>query len=334
MNGSFRKDLLPGSEIDLRDCKLKVVYEDGGQELIDLNSDMISGYDKNSLENTVVISYGGLSMEEDLKYSEKALEKSEQLKQALGENDASAVKKLIDEVSYPFTFSDIRTLDYELMNKNQRNYVIFDKTERYNLSISGLDLSLDDKRSLSLYGDTYYVIVEDINPEAKERIYDVAKGYGFSMLEGIDISFRFNYQSIGLKGPAIVQLDIGDKRNDLVYSVYHLSEEGDVIKCRTTQSDNYIQFMINASGSYLVMSLPSVNEFDIKDKIEDLSYENMGYDKHKTNFELMGTIVISLIGIIGITVYYIVYNKRKRLWKDFRRSLRQAAIVQEEKPKS
>ena len=92
--------------------------------------------------------------------------------------------------------------------------------------------------------------------------------------------------------------------------------------------------MINASGSYLVMSLPSVNEFDIKDKIEDLSYENMGYDKHKTNFELMGTIVISLIGIIGITVYYIVYNKRKRLWKDFRRSLRQAAIVQEEKPKS
>ena len=334
LNGSFRKDLLPGSEIDLRDCKLKVVYENGGQELIDLNSDMISGYDKNSLENTVVISYGGLSMEEDLKYSEKASEKQEQLKQALSENDASAVKKLIDEVSYPFTFSDIRTLDYELMNKNERNYVIFDKTERYNLSISGLDLSLDDKRSLSLYGDTYYVIVEDINPEAKERIYDVAKGYGFSMLEGIDISFRFNYQSIGLKGPAIVQLDIGDKRNDLVYSVYHLSEEGDVIKCRTTQSDNYIQFMINASGSYLVMSLPSVNEFDIKDKIEDLSYENMGYDKHKTNFELMGTIVISLIGIIGITVYYIVYNKRKRLWKDFRRSLRQAAIVQEEKPKS
>ncbi|MBQ1378377.1 MAG: hypothetical protein IIY76_00035, partial [Erysipelotrichaceae bacterium] len=78
----------------------------------------------NSLENTVVISYGGLSMEEDLKYSEKASEKQVQLKQALSENDASAVKKLIDEVSYPFTFSDIRTLDYELMNKNARNYVI------------------------------------------------------------------------------------------------------------------------------------------------------------------------------------------------------------------
>ena len=92
--------------------------------------------------------------------------------------------------------------------------------------------------------------------------------------------------------------------------------------------------MISESGPYLVLSLPSVNEYDIKDMTEDLSYENMGSDKHKTNFELMGTIVISLLGIIGIIGYYIVYNEREKLWKDFRRSLRQAGTVQEEKPKS
>ena len=107
-----------------------------------------------------------------------------------------------------------------------------------------------------------------------------------------------------------------------------------MVKCRTTQSDNYIQFMISESGSYLVMSMDSVNEFNIRDSVEDLSYENMGFDNHRVNFELMSVIVLSLIGIIGITVYYIYLGKREKLWRDFRRSLRTADFVQEEKPKS
>ena len=212
--------------------------------------------------------------------------------------------------------------------------MIFDESGRYDLSISGLDLSLEDKRSLSLLADTYYVIVDDIKEEDKEEIYGLAKGYGFDMVEGIDISFRFNYQSIGLSGPAIVQIDVQDKATDKIYSVYHLNSDGDIVKCRTTQTDRYIQFLIEESGPYLVLTLESVNTYDLSDGEELLGFENMGYDKHKTNFELMGTIVMSLTGLIGITLYYIVYNERKRMWKDFRRSLQQAGTVQEEKPKN
>nr|MCR4855744.1 hypothetical protein [Erysipelotrichaceae bacterium] len=180
----------------------------------------------------------------------------------------------------------------------------------------------------------YYVIVDEISEEDAARIHDLAKGYGFEKADGLDISFRFNYQSSELLGPAIVQISVQDKQNDLIYSVYHLNADGDIVKCRTTQSDSYIQFMIRESGPYLVLTLPSVNVYEIKDAIEDLSYENMGVDNHRTNFELMVILVMSLMGLIGITLYYIVYNERKRLWRDFRRSLQEAATVPEEKPRN
>ncbi|MBR4484149.1 MAG: hypothetical protein IKO97_02990, partial [Erysipelotrichaceae bacterium] len=106
------------------------------------------------------------------------------------------------------------------------------------------------------------------------------------------------------------------------------------LKCRTTRTKNYVQFLIEEEGPYVLLCLDGANDYDMQDSPEVLSYENMGFDKHRTNFELMGTLVIVLTGLIGITLYYIIYNERKRMWKDFRRSLRQAAIVQEEKPKS
>ncbi len=333
--GSIRKNLRTGEEIDLRGLYLKMTYEDGRMKSIPLNSDMIEGYDADEEgDQTLLIRYGEKSREEKIVRLKKLQENYETMKEAVEKGDGEKAKTLIGQFDYPFSFADIRRLDYPLMQKNQRNYVIQDRTERHDLSISGLDLCLDDKRSLSIYGDTYYVIVEDIGKDSQERIFDVADGYGFTKEEGIDIRFRFNYQDIELKGPVIVQMDLADKKSDMIYSVYHLNKDGDVIKCRTTQSQNYIQFMISESGPYLVLSLPSVNEYDIKDMKEDLSYENMGIDRHKANFELMGTIVISLMGIIGVISYYIVYNEREKLWKDFRRSLREAGTVQEEKLKS
>lgn len=335
LEGKLPENLMVGEEIDLQNCFLKLTYDDGEISRIPLNSDMIEGYDaEDDEQQSYAIRYGGKQWEGSISRLTKLQENYTAMKEAVEAGEGEKVKALIGQFDFPFSFADIRRLDYPLMQKNRRNYVIQDRTERYDLSISGLDLSLDDKRSLSIYGDTYYVIVEDIDENSGGRIYDVADGYGFSKVEGIEIRFRFNYQDIELKGPAIVQLDLAGKKNDLIYSVYHLNRNGDVIKCRTTQSLNYIQFMIGESGSYLVLSLPSVNEFDIRDMTEDLSYENMGSDKHKINFELMGTIVISLIGIIGIISYYIVYNEREKLWKDFRRSLREAGTVQEERPKS
>ena len=197
-----------------------------------------------------------------------------------------------------------------------------------------MDLSLENKNSFSLFDDTYYVVVDDIDVIAKQKIYELASGYGFDKVEGIDIHFRFNYENIELNGPAIIQIALQNKRNDLVYSVYHLSRNGDIVKCRTTQSDNYVQFMIHESGSYLVLSRQSVNEYDIDDKLEDLSYENMGIDNHRININLLAISALTLLGIIGVLTYYVIKDKRKKLWKDFKKSLRIAGSAQEEKPKN
>ncbi|MCR4634532.1 MAG: hypothetical protein K5648_10465 [Erysipelotrichaceae bacterium] len=335
LTSSLKMKLKDIEEIDLEDPDLRVIYEDASYRILPLSSDLVRiTQEEESDRYSLTISYEGLSLNYELQLSEKAVKEYEALNEAIKENDISAIKKRLPDLYHPLSFEQIRSFDRILKEKNKRNYVILNKEEGSDLSISGLDLSLDDKNSLSLMADTYYVIVERIKDEDKDKIFELAKGYGFEDVRGIDISFRFNYQSIGLRSPAIVQLDIQDKKKDKIYSVYHLDEDGHIVKCRTEYSDNYVQFRIEESGPYLVLSLPSVNEFDLPDGIEDLTYDNMGFDKHKTNFELMGTLVITLTGLIGITLYYIIYNERKRLWRDFRRSLQQAGIAQEEGPKN
>lgn len=321
--------------LDLSGGLLRITYEDNTYKNISLNTDMIRNFD-NSIEGnqTIIIDYCGVQIEKEIYVSKELYDLRNTISESLINEDYDLLKENISKLKYPLTFSQIRNSDMYLRNKNKRNYVLNDKTDKYDISISGLDLGLENRYSFIFVDDTYYVDINDIKNNDVNKITKVAKGYGFDKVEGIDISFRFNYQSIELNSPAIVQLNIKDKRNDLVYSVYHLDENDNVIKCRTTQSDNYIQFMINESGSYLVLSMPSSNEYHISDSIEDLSYENMGVDNHKINIEIFMVMVLALTGIIGITVYYIYYNKRKNLWKDYRRSLRKAGIVQEEKQKN
>lgn len=335
LKGEFKEISGSDDKLDLKGVSLNVVYEDGKNSLIPLNSDMVSYVDDEEEGIRYVdVHYCGLSIEKQIPYSKRLFDLKKKISEAVEHDDYRFLKSNIGKADYLFTMKQIRDLDLKLFEKDHRNYVILDKTLRHDLSFSGLDLSLPDRRSLTFVGDTYYVTVDEIDADHEKKIYDLAKGYGFEKVEGIDISFRFNYQTIQPLEEAIVQIDIPDKREDLIYSVYHLDKNGDIIKCRTTQSENYVQFMISESGSYLILSLPSVNEYRIADSKENLNYENMGTDQHKINFEVLAVLVLALEGLIGITVYYIIYNKRKRLWRDFRKSLREAGIVQEEKPKS
>lgn len=326
-----RNRMLQEDHIDLRDLSLKVFYEDGKSRNIDLNTDMVK---INEEEGLLEIGYEGLTLEKKIVYSDKLQKQYEALTAAVNEKDVSKIKKNLAGLYYPLSFSEIREYDSVLREKNKRNYVLLDKDPDHDLSISGLDLSLDDKISLSLMADTYYAIVEPIKEEDKDTVYDLAKGYGFALEDSFDISFRFNYQFIGLRGPAIVQLAVKDMKKDAIYSVYHLDSEGNILKCRTTRTKNYVQFLIEEEGPYVLLRLDGANDYDMQDSPEVLSYENMGFDKHRTNFELMGTLAIVLTGLIGITLYYIIYNERKRMWKDFRRSLQQAGTVQDEVPKN
>ena len=316
-------------------AKVKVNYSDGASEHVQIDSDMVSTYSSTDSDSqTIYVNYGGLTIDKDISIDPVYYENYVKLKNAIEDGDYEYVKDNIDSVYYPLSMSQIRNIDYVLKDQHNRNYVIKDNTKSFDISISGLDLSLDDRRNFNLIEDTYYVTINKINYQSLEKIEKVSKGYGFDTVTGLNISFNFNYQSVDLRGQAIVQIDIDNKDNNSIYSVYHINSVGDVIKCRTTQSDNYIQFVIDEKGDYLVLSMPSVNTYDIDDNVEDLSYANMGFDNNRINIEFLFGLSLIIVALIGIIIYYNIEDKKDKEWKDYRKSLLKADTVQEEKQKN
>ena len=322
-------------DLDLSDIYLRIVYEDGNEWLIPLNTDMIEAYDNTVPgKQELTVHYCGVKTVWEIEFSEELSDLRSRILSGIETGDYTLLKKQIGNIDLDLSFSQIRKIDQELREKNKRNYVIQDHTESHDLSFSSLDLSLPDRKSFNLVKDTYYVEVDAIAAEDEKRVLQIAQGYGFEKVEGIDISFRFNYQDIELQGPAIVQLDLEDKEENTIYSVYHVNENGDVLKCRTMQTGNYIQFLISESGAYEVLKMPGVNRYDFEDTVEDLSYENMGYDNHRINMDMLTVLILSISGVIAIIIYYILDNQDKKQWRDYRKLLQEAASVPEEEPKN
>ena len=331
----FTKIQEAGRDIDLSGGLLRVFYEDSTYSDIEINSDMISFFGENEEEEkSIRITYNGVSIDTAIQCSAQLSQLRDTIKEAIDSKDYDFLKANIAKLKYPLSFDQIRSIDKDLIDQSKRNYFIEDKTKRYDLSISGLEIGLSDMNVFRYFGDTYYVEIRNIPYFDRLNLSKHSLGYGFEVVDAHNLSFRFNFENIELCAPIIVQVDIPEKRNDLIYSVYHLGKNGDVIKMRTTQSENYIQYMAKESGSYMILSRPSANEYHLADKPENLSYANMGIDNHRNNFRLFLIGVICLSGIIGIVFYYVMYNRNERLWKEFRRSLRTQDTVQEEKPKS
>lgn len=322
-------------DIDLKGVYLTVCYEDGSEQTVPLNTDMLGAYDSGIPgKQELTVTYNGVETIWEATFSKELSEQRNRILTAIKEENYLLLKKQNTGLDLNLSFAKIRKIDQALREKSDRNYVIQDQTENYDLSFSGLDLSLPDRKTFHLVKDTYYIIVDKIDFTDEDRIFQIAQGYGFEKVDGIDLSFRFNYQDIELQGPLIVQLDIEDKEEQTVYSVYHLNSDGDVLKCRTTQTENYIQFLVSEPGAYEILKMPGLNHYDFEDTAEDLSYENMGYDNHRINMDMLTVLILSVSGVIGIIVYYILDNKEKKQWRDFRRLLQEAGSVPEEKPKN
>ena len=320
---------------DLTGSRINVKYTDGSHLNTQINTDNIGYYNLNDDEpQEISISYCGAESSKQIQIDMSYYDIYDSIEEAIDEEDYEFVRSNIGNVRYPLSMSEIRKIDSALKDNYKRNYVIKDVNKDRDVSISGLDLSLETKHNFSLIEDTYYVNIKDISNINKTRILDVASGYGFEDVLGINISFKFNFQTIDLDAPAIVQINIPDKKDDYIYSVYHINDNGDVIKCRTTQSNNYIQFIIDETGDYEVLCMPSFNTYDIDDGVENLSYENMGVDNNRINLEFMLGLAIIFVALIGILIYYRVLDVKEKQWKDYRKSLLKVDTVQEEKQKS
>lgn len=290
--------------IDLSNASINVIYEDDSCKLVPLNSDMVS-FDSDN--NELIISYCGFNINKkiNINYDDNSL-----------------------------SLDEIRVKDIVLKEKQNRNYYIKNNTD-FDFSISGLDLALDNyDKAFSFIKNTYYVELEDISLVNKEKIEKLAKGYDFEVLDGLNISFKYNYIDIDLKNRAIIQVDIKDKKDNYIYVAYHLNDDGDIIKCNSTWSNNYIQFEIEEAGDYLILCRPSVNSYSMEDSVENLNINNMGYDNHDLNIKVMNICFLFVLSFIGVIVYYIVENKKEKQWIDFKKLLRNQDIAVEEKLKN
>lgn len=336
---------------NLKGGKLLVKYEDGKSKEIGINTNMIESYDQDiEGETNIVINYCGVRIEYPITFSKELNDYRSTLEEYINSNiesyknngtynidELNYIKDNLRKVDYLTSFDDIRYIDAMLLEntRDQVNYHF--KDSKYDVSISGLALSLKDPKELSVFKpfkDTYYVEVSDVSLLAKQRLSSVAKAYGFDVEDSMKVSVEFNLEKAKFDNPIIIQVKLQDKKKDKIYSVYHLDDDGNVVKCMTTQSTNYVSFMTRSEGDFMILSMDSVNTYDIEDRYENISIHNSDPDNHLLFIEGGLLIAFSLLGFIMIIVYKLLQDKKERLWNDYRKSLQEVELPQEEKLKN
>ncbi|MDO4198143.1 MAG: hypothetical protein Q4D13_04010 [Erysipelotrichaceae bacterium] len=336
VNADFDTSIDLDSYLKFNNSFMMVSYDDGSGEAVPLSSTYISFYDNSYVhDEELTVDYNGIKSAYSISITDEKKILQENLDLYLSGNLYSEFKRrILNNGNIDLSWNDIRIADEYLLNRNRRNYVMTVPYDGADISVSGLDLSLPDKRTFSLIQDIYYLDFALIDDARKETIMNVADAYGFKEVSGLDISFRFNYEDIHMNTPIIVNISIPDKDISCVYTVYHLDQNNQVIKCKSVHSLYCVTFEAKEEGSYLILKKESFNTYDMEDYKENLKYEDTGIDEHKINIGFLLVMAIVLTNFIGIAVYYIVNTRKDEKWRDYKKLLQTPESVQEEKPKN
>lgn len=340
-----------GSYFNLKGAYIIINYEDGSKKNVEINTDMLSGVNVyEDGKQSLTITYNGVSTNIDVNVSRDLKVLNEQTKALIEKNitsyknngtynkqEIATIKNNLRKIDYVYDFDEIRLIDAMLLKENEELADYHIDENDYDLSVSGLALSLaENKRSIFFipFINTYYVHIKNPSFSDQLKLVEVGEAYGFEAVDYINITFSLNYRNVELDGAIVVSIKLADKQNNKTYSVYRLDDNGDVVKCKTTQSNSYIQFLTKKSGSFVILAKDSVNSYDIKDYQENISATNSDNDNH--GYFILGAIgaVLIVYGLIMIIVYFNLERKQEKIWKDYKKSLLKADFVQEEKPKN
>ena len=348
---AFSNVMEAGTTYNLKGGKLLVHYTDDTKSEIDIDSNMISSFDINDIElDHLVINYNGVKVDYPYSISSELKETHEKIAELISKNIESYkengdynkdelmfIKNNIKTVDYRTSFDDIRYIDKMLLEETRENVNYNIKDSEYNVSLSGLALSLDEIKPLSIFKpfkDTYYIETTKLDKDTENIILSVASPYGFEKEEGVRVRVKLNLEVANFTNPIIIQVKLPHSSNNKIYTVYHLDENGNVIKCNTTWSNNYVTFMARSEGDFLVLSKEGINTYDLEDKLENVSIENADPDNHLLFIEGSIFITIALFGFIMIIIHAILSKKEEEIWNDYKKSLQVAESPQEEKPKN
>ena len=320
--GNIYPYLYQDAYLDISNASLKINYSSGGSKTIDITSDNISYYD-NKYDDIVPIEivYNGVSIDYDISVLDNSL--YEEVKNASKDDNLQSalfVKENMNKTNYVLSMEEIIKNDRQIKNNNGYNYHVYDNNS--DVSVSGMALSLDEPFISSIiYKDTYYLEVKNLSKKTLNKLSAYASAYGFEIEDSYNLNFELNYSDIKQNGPVVIKSKI-NQTNNKVYSVYYLEADGDIVKCQTGFSSDYVYFIANKEGDYMVLSLDWPNTFTTFDANQNVSYLNNDPDNHQIIREVFLFVVLMLLGLINIFVDYIIKNKRKNLWIDYRNSLR------------
>lgn len=348
LNNKINNTIELGKYFDLRDIYLTITYEDNHKKRIPVDSNMLRNINiYKAGKQSLTITYKGLSIIEDIDVSKYLNDINKQTNELIKENidnylndssinekDLNIIKNNLDLINYSYDFKEIRILDEMLLKINEDTNYHIDNNE-YDLSISGMALSFQTTNRLFLFKpfiDIYHVNIKRINNN--DRLNKIGLAYGFKKVDCFKISFERNLVNTTNTKPLIISLKIDDKDAYKTYVVYRLDENNDVIKCRTTQSKSYIQFLTDKPGKFILLVKDNVNDYDIEDYKENLNSLNNSINYQ--GFVVVGTLGLAIIiyGIILIIVYQNIERLKAKKWKDYKKLLLKADIVQEEKLKN
>ena len=338
--------------IDLDGGAILVTFEDGRTKEIVLTTNMIRNFDL-SLEGkqTVTVDYCGMQTSFDIEVSAEIGEAKEELKKRVDtlvkhyldngtydKEELFAVVKELSETNLHLSYEMISSLDQMLIKSTNEDIYYNINPNHYDLSISGLALASLAQESLNnpypLFKDTYSLVIKNIRKVDEHRLKKFGQAYNFVPVQGFELTVYQNAHEIDTVLPFVIQLKIDDMDTHKLYTVYHIEDNGDVYKCNTMQTKDYIRFMCDQDGSFMIFSIDSANDYqldNLKENIDSTNSEKVYY-LEKLEYGAIAALICSIA--ICIVKYKIDKQKGLMTWIDYKKSLRNVGLPQEEKPKN
>ena len=117
----------------------------------------------------------------------------------------------------------------------------------------------------------------------------------------------------------IFSLKLEDKKTDKIYTVYRLDENGDIYKCKTIQSSNYISFLSKENGKFIVLEKDGFNNYDLEDTYENLTSLNDDIDTYRLFMEGMLMVMLIIFGFMNILYVLYLDKETNKLMFDCKR---------------
>ncbi|MDO4500451.1 MAG: bacterial Ig-like domain-containing protein [Erysipelotrichaceae bacterium] len=341
VSGHINKEVMLDGSLDLRNGVLQVDYKDRSRKKIPLNTNMIKNFDSSTAgESSITISYQGVEIEYPITVSSELREEYDrttalissnienyQKNQSLHLDELKSVKKSFNKLEYVYDMESLRDLDGAFMDTYHNSaYYCIDPND-YSLSVSGLALSVADINITNLlkpFKDTYYVHIRSVNNNVKSKLETIASAYGFEVADFVNISYSLNMQSAKQKGATIISLQLPDKATDKIYSVYRYDPNGDIIKCKTIQSENQIRFLTKQTGDFAILSKDSVNDYKLMDFDENINKDNSDPNNHELFIMDFITLAVIVYGFIQIVIYKDIERQKEKLSKEYKKLLMKA----------